>query len=250
MRIGQSDKARLGRAIEDMHRSLGAEPFDHRPRGRVERAAATKNQTQRRQWRGCTPREQPQLRRRGIEDRRPRLGNTYRLSPGRLIRQDMRVKAEVQRLQHGIERQGVAEMAQHSNAIATAQRKAVGIHVKAGDPRGLAAAHGLGLAGRAAGEGKECAGRAGDVIGQRAVAEAKGGLLADRCGKGRQRVEGRGCGQGAEAVALAFGRAGHFRLSREKPRVLMPSEIALRAHPPSPTSVGLQIPGARPGAAR
>lgn len=82
----------------------------------------------------------------------------------------MRVKAEVQRLQHGIERQGVAEVAKHSNAIATAQRKTVGIHVETGDPRGLAAAHGFGLTRRAPGKGEEGTGRTGDVIGQTMVA--------------------------------------------------------------------------------
>ncbi|MDH4540361.1 hypothetical protein CUR85_09095 [Sulfitobacter faviae] len=76
----------------------------------------------------------------------------------------------------------MAELPQHGDAVAGGKGETVSIDLKTGDPRGLAASDRLGPPRRAAGEGEKGSGRAGDVIGQGPVAEAKGGLLGDRCG--------------------------------------------------------------------
>ena len=102
--IGQRDKTCLCRAVENMHCRLGAEPPHRRPGRRIERAAAAKDQAQRWQRGGGSAGKQAQLGRRGVEDRRPGLGDPLCLSPGGVIRQHMRIEAKMQRFQHRIER--------------------------------------------------------------------------------------------------------------------------------------------------
>ena len=153
IRPGQSDKTRLRRAVKFVqHRCRG-----QRPQGsaqtRIQLRSPDQNHPQRRQFRTRRLNQQPQLRRRGVKNLHPALGQR----PPHPVRshppQRKQIRPQMQRLNRAIQGKGLLQPAQNRHPHPRSDAELPRIHREARDPGRHATPDMTRLAGRPRGQG-------------------------------------------------------------------------------------------------